>query len=419
MSRLSTLDEGVSIALDSIRANKIRSSLTILGVSIGVGVAMMIAAMVTGIRESIMDGFEAAGPENFAVVRFDFTGVRISTGNQRPPWWNRPRVEPEEAQRLARLPGVEVALYNFNFSTTMSVDARRVNGVQSNAYSSGWPAYTPGYFVVGRDFTPQEVGQSRPLVVLSVPLAENLFGDLDPIGRKIRVSAGRRAVNEAFTVVGVFQNEENIFSAAIKHWAIFPYSSAMKRLKASHWQAGVWVVPRDSVALADVMDQVIGAMRSMRRLRPMEENDFSLLRSDQIIEAFNKFTGVFFLVMLALSSVGLLVGGIGVIGIMMISVTERTREIGIRKAVGATRREILWQFLVESAVLTLLGGATGMALGAGAAKAVAAMTPIPAVVPVWAVIAALAMAIVTGVLFGIVPAYRASRLDPVHALRFE
>ncbi len=419
MSRLNTLDEGVSIALDSIRANKVRSGLTILGVAIGVGVVMMIAAMVTGIRESIMVGFEAAGPDNFSVMRFDFTSVRLVQGNSRPPWWNKPRIEPEEAVRLARLPDVAVALYNFSLTTNMAVDARSVRNIQSTAYDAGWPAYTPGRFVSGRDFTPAEVRQSRPLVILSVPLAQELFGELDPIGRKIRVSAGNRGVSEAFRVVGVFQTEDNIFAAAIKHWAILPYSSAMKRLKASNWQAGVWVVPRDSTVQSDVMDQVIGTMRSMRGLRPREENDFALLRSDQIIEAFNKFTGVFFLVMLALSSVGLLVGGIGVIGIMMISVTERTREIGVRKAVGATRREILWQFLVESAVLTLLGGATGMAMGAGAAKAVAAMTPIPAAVPIWAVVAALLMALVTGVLFGIVPAYRASRLDPVHALRFE
>jgi putative ABC transport system permease protein len=416
---LNSLKEGISIALESIRANKLRSGLTILGVAVGVGVVVMIAAMVTGIRQSITEGFDTAGPNNFSVSRFDFTGVRISMGNHRPPWWNRPRIEPEEAEYLVRLPGVREALYNFNFNTTMSVDAQIVRGIQSNVYSAGWPAYTPGDFTAGRDFTPQEVRQSRPLVVLSVPLSQELFGELDPIGRKIRVSAGRRDVSEAFRVVGVFQNEENIFSAAVKHWAIFPYSSGMKRLKVSNWQAGIWVVPHDSVTQADAMDQVIGAMRSMRKLRPKEDNNFSILTSKQIVEAFDKFTGIFLLVMLALSSVGLLVGGVGVIGIMMISVTERTREIGIRKAVGATRKEILWQFLVESTVLTLLGGVTGMALGGGSAKVVAAMTPIPATVPIWAILAALAMAIITGILFGIIPALKASRLDPIHALRFE
>ena len=419
MRNLNMLGEGVRIALDSINANKVRSGLTILGVAIGVGVVVMIAALITGIQTSVMDGFESAGPDNFGVVRFDFTAVRASFGNRRPPWWNKPVIEPEEAERLARLPAIQEALYNFAFASTMVVDARRVNSVQSTAYSSGWPAYQPGTFAAGRDFTPHEVAQSRPLVVISLPLAEELYGGLNPLGRKIRVSVGRRAVSEAFTVVGVFEPEENIFAAAVEHWAVFPFTSAMKRLKASNDQASVWVVPRESALQADAIDQVIGSMRSMRGLRPRDENNFAIMRSDQLVEMFNTFLGVFFLIMFALSSVGLLVGGIGVIGIMLISVTERTREIGIRKAVGATRQEILWQFLVESAVLTLLGGMAGLTLGGALAEGVAAYTPIPATIPIWAIFTALVMAIVTGVLFGIAPAYRASRLDPIAALRHE
>ena len=419
MRRLTMLEEGVKIALDSIRGNKIRSGLTILGVSIGVGVIVMIAALVTGIQSSIMDGFESAGPDNFAVMRFDFSAVRLSFGSRCPPWWNKPRIEPEEAERLARLPAIREALYSFDFNATMAAEGRRVNAMPSYGYSSGWPAYSPGTFVAGRDFIPQEVAQSRPLVVISLPLAEELFGGLDPVGRKIRVTLGNRAVSEAFTVVGVFEREDNIFSAVIEHWAIFPYTSAMKGLKASNWQASVWMVPRASVPQETAIDQVIGSMRSMRGLRPRDENNFAIIRSDQLLEIFNTFIGVFFLVMLALSSVGLLVGGIGVIGIMMISVTERTREIGIRKAVGATRQEIMWQFLVESAVLTFLGGVAGLALGAGLAEAVAAYTPIPPSIPLWAIFAAMGMAIVTGILFGIAPAYRASRLDPINALRHE
>ena len=246
MNRLDMLGEGVGIALDSIQANKVRSGLTILGVAIGVGVVVMIAALVTGIRTSVMEGFEAAGPDNFGVMRFDFSAVRVSFGSRRPPWWNKPTIEPEEAERIARLPAVQDALYNFSFNTTMAVDAHRVNGVQSSGYSSGWPAYQPGTFAAGRDFTPQELAQSRPLVVVSLALAEELFGGLDPVGRKIRVTAGRRSVSEAFTVVGVFEPEENIFSAAVQHWAVFPYKSAMKRLKASIFQANIWIVPRPS-----------------------------------------------------------------------------------------------------------------------------------------------------------------------------
>ena len=419
MNRLNTLGEGVSIALDSIQANKVRSGLTILGVAIGVGVVVMIAALITGIRTSVMEGFESAGPDNFGIMRFDFSAVRASIASGREPWFNKPVIEPEEAERIARLPAIQDALYNFNFSTTLAVDARRVNGVQSSGYSSGWPAYQPGTFSSGRDFTPQEVAQSRPLIVVSISLAEELFGALDPVGRKIRVTAGRRAVSESFTVVGVFEPDESIFAAAVPHFAVFPYKSALKRLKASNFQANIWVVPNPSFPIEEAQDQVIGTMRSMRGLRPRDENNFAIMRSDQLVEIFDTFIGVFALIMLALSSVGLLVGGIGVIGIMMISVTERTREIGIRKAVGATRQEIMWQFLVESAVLTLLGGIAGLLLGGGGAQAVAAYTPIPASIPLWAIFTAMAMAIVTGVLFGIAPAYRASRLDPITALRYE
>ena len=419
MTRLHTLEEGVTIALDSIRANMIRSGLTILGVAIGVGVVVTMAALITGIRSSIVEAFESAGPDNFSVVRFDFTGIQINSGGSRPPWWNKPRLEPEEAERLAKLPGVEASLYNFGFGSTMIVDDRRVSGIQSQAYSAGWVNFAAGHFSAGRDYTPAEVRQSRPVVVISSDLATELFGDRDPIGRKIRVSAGSRGVNEAFRVIGVFKADENIFSAVNKHFAVFPYTTAMKRVKASNWQAGIWIVPKEGARQADVVDRVVGVMRGMRGLRPQEEDNFAIVRSAQLLDMFNQLTGVFFLVMIALSSVGLMVGGIGVIGIMMISVTERTREIGIRKAVGATRQEILWQFLVEAAVLTLLGGASGMVLGATLAGAVAAKTPLPASIPLWAVATALGMAIVTGMLFGLVPAFRASRMNPVTALGHE
>jgi len=160
-------------------------------------------------------------------------------------------------------------------------------------------------------------------------------------------------------------------------------------------------------------------LRVARGLRPAEENNFDVVTQDKLMDMWNKITGVFFLVMLSLSGVGLMVGGVGVVAIMMISVTERTREIGVRKALGATRRVILWQFLVEAATLTLVGGAVGMVLGGVIAFIVAQTTPLPAVVPVWSVVVALGAATMTGILFGIYPAARAARLDPVEALRYE
>ncbi|MFO8173073.1 MAG: ABC transporter permease [Gemmatimonadota bacterium] len=417
---LVTLDEGFRIAVAAIRANKLRSSLTILGVAIGVAVVVTMAALITGIRSSILEAFESAGQENFIVTRFDMTNVRIvHDGSGRPPWWNKPRITPTEAQRIARLPGVGEAVVDFDLNVSISFEGDRVTGIQGSGSSAGWPGYTIGDFVAGRNFIPAEVEQSRPVLVLSRALAEELFGQLDPIGKRVRVSGGRSGVSELFTVVGVFDTGDNIFSEAMEHFTILPYTAALKRLKANDMFFQVLVVPATGVSQSEAQDQVIGLLRTMRELGPAEENNFAVIRSDQLVDLFNRLTGVFFLVMLALSSVGLLVGGVGVIGIMLISVTERTREIGIRKAVGATRREILWQFLVEAGVLTLLGGASGLAIGALAANAVEAVTPIPASIPLWSVLAALAMAVLTGMLFGLLPAVRASRLEPVDALRYE
>jgi len=255
--------------------------------------------------------------------------------------------------------------------------------------------------------------------VLSSDLATELFGQRDPIGRRVGVESPFRSIREDFTVIGVFEPEANVFAEAAPHWAIFPHTSATKRLDAPDSQAQILIVPADSVNVAQVKDRVVGLLRGLRGLGPREESNFALLESAQLLALFDRLTGVFFLVMIALSSVALMVGGVGVIGIMLIAVTERTREIGIRKAVGATRREILWQFLVEATVLTVLGGAIGMAIGAAAAKLIEARTPLPASVPLWSVVAALAAAAVTGVLCGLVPAYRAARLDPVAAIRFE
>jgi putative ABC transport system permease protein len=182
---------------------------------------------------------------------------------------------------------------------------------------------------------------------------------------------------------------------------------------------GVFVVTATDFTQTEAMDQVITLLRTRRGLPPSEDNNFAVIRQDQMIETFNRFTAAFFAIMVGLSSVALMVGGVGVIAIMMIAVTERTREIGIRKAIGATRREILWQFLFESVTLTLIGSVIGMALGGGAAALVAALTPVPASVPLPAIVAALSMAAMAGIVFGLWPAMRASRLDPVEALRHE
>jgi len=417
---LSALVEGFLIARDAITANKVRSLLTILGVAVGVSVVVAIGALMTGLRQSVMAAFEAAGPNNFVVTRFDFTAINVGDDNDRPPWWGKPEIEPHEALRLDALPSVQDALYDLNqFQVDIQFETETMESVLASGTAAGWSAYQAGDFVVGRDFTPAEVQQSRAVVVLSTGLAEQLFGQRDPIGRRVRVSNPFRGTQEPFTVIGIYELEENIFSSAFRNWAVFPWTAAVRRLRQNTFQAQILVVPADSVTAQRAQDDVIAAMRGMRGLGPREENDFSLMSSAQIADMFNRLTGIFFLVILLLASAGLLVGGVGVIGIMLISVTERTREIGVRKAIGATRREILWQFLVEASVLTCGGAGVGLLVGWAMAETVARFTPLPAAIPVWAVGAALGMAALSGMLFGLLPAYRASRLEPVAALRFE
>ncbi|MDA0328918.1 MAG: ABC transporter permease [Gemmatimonadetes bacterium] len=417
---LAAFSEGLGIALDAMNANRVRSALTVLGVAVGVSVVVAIGALMTGLRSSVMDAFTAAGPNNFIVTRIDFSAITISFGNNRPAWVGRPEITSAEADRIASLPSVEAALYDLNnFQVEIEFEGERMSDVFASGTSSGWPAYNAGDFASGRDFTPAEVQEGRAVVVLSSGLAEQLFGQRDPMGRRIRVVNRFRGTQEPFTVIGVYELETNIFSQAFQNWAVFPWTSAVRRLRQSQFQAQILVVPNDSVSAQRAQDDAIATMRGLRGLGPSVANDFSIMASSQILDMFNQLTSVFFLVILLLASAGLLVGGVGVIGIMLISVTERTREIGVRKAVGATRREILWQFLVEASVLTASGAGVGLFLGWAMASAVARFSPLPAEIPLWAVGAALGMAVMTGMLFGLLPAYRASRLEPVAALRYE
>lgn len=420
-ARGKVLLESARVAVEALRANWLRAALAVLGVGVGTGVVVTIAAVVTGIRTQVMSAFDSAGPDNFMVMPFDMSDVRASfDGAGRPPWFDKPDISNREVRRIQSLPAVQEAIAGYEFGAALRFESDWLYNVSWRGASPGWPAYTVGDFVSGRDFTFAELDQARAVVVLSEKLAEVLFGHLDPIGKRVRVNAGRRAANELFTVVGVYSVADNYFGEMQDNFAIVPYTAADKRLKArDRWTfMAVQVVPREGEAV-EAEHQIVSTLRSMRGLGPGEENNFATIRGEQMVELFNQLTTMFFAVMLGLSSIGMLVGGIGVIGIMLISVTERTREIGVRKALGATRREIMWQFLLEASFLTALGGAAGLLVGWGASSAASALTPLPARIPLWSVGAAIALAAATGIVFGLLPALRASKLDPVDALRYE
>ena len=403
--------EGVKLAFDQLRSNKLRSGLTILGIIVGVATVVLMSAAILGIRNPILESFEAAGPKNFIVARFDMFAV--SSEGDGPPWEGTPEITPTEARMLERLASVERTIVDVQLQTTLQYGSQRLTGVQTYADGAGWDEFVAGRMVQGHNFTQSDVDAARAVVVLTGGVSEQLFGPLDPIGREIRINGYR------FTVIGVFEPTKNIFSGLVPNIIAIPYSTAFKYLNVDDTFLTILVVPEDEATQARAMEDVTTALRVRRGLRPADANDFVLLRQDEMFESFNRVTGVFFAAMMALASVALMVGGVGVIAIMMIAVTERTREIGVRKALGATRREILLQFLVEAVTVTLIGTIIGLTIGSGFAMLLRLFTPIPAEVPLWAIGAAIGMATISGVLFGLWPAWRASRLDPVEALRYE
>ena len=411
---MSAVREGVGIALDSLRSNRVRAALTILGIVIGVATVMAMAALIVGVRSVVTDELSALGPDNFVVERFDQTEVRlVNDGTQRPPWEGKPPITPAEAALIASLPAIQSVTPAVGTSVELRRESTVISSIEVRGRGHLWPDYSRGEFVYGRNFLPAEESRAAQVVVLSEAASDAIFQGRNPVGEYVRMRG------ERFQVIGVYREPGNIFSGAMPSWVTVPASTAVQRLRANPDWYSLLVVPEVGYSQAEAIDQVTSALRAYRGLRPGEENNFALIRQEALMQMFNRLTGAFFLVMLVLSSIGLMVGGVGVVAIMMISVTERTREIGVRKALGATRREILWQFLVESMTVTLVGGAIGVLFGGGGAMLLGALTPIPAAVPLWSVVAALAVSAVAGIGFGLYPANRAASLDPVEALRYE
>ena len=410
---LTRMAEGIGIALDSVRANKVRAFLTILGVAIGVMVVIAIGAAITGINRSVTVMLESAGPKTFFVFRHFQDELLVNDGDNRSPWRRSPWLTVQEAEMIRQLPSIrDVAVSEYS-NGPVSYGSTNLSEVQVAGFGPAWVLVTGGELRAGRNFSPVEYASGARVAVINDKLAEALFPGLDPLGKRIKI------FGEPFEVVGLHVEAASLFSGGGSPRLAMPHTTFEK--VADYWKGWmqIAVLPTDLATVAQAQDEVIGAMRAARGLEPGEDNNFAIVTQDRFLNMFNQMTRGFFLVMIALSSVGLMVGGVGVVAIMMISVTERTREIGVRKALGATRSEIMFQFLVEAATLTLIGCIGGIALGALIAAGIRSWSPVPAEVPMASVIAAVSASILTGVLFGLYPASKASRLDPVEALRYE
>ncbi|MBA3557760.1 MAG: ABC transporter permease [Gemmatimonadaceae bacterium] len=412
-ARLSALLEGVRIAFDSIRVNKVRAGLTILGIAVGVFVVTAMSAAVHGINAGVTSSLAAAGPNTFFITKWPMQMNSCTGSDDSCPWRRNAPLTLRESEAISRLPAVARVTAHVGSSVAIKYKDRDLPSVSLDGYTPRWMEVTAGDIAPGRSFTDEENESASLVVIVNDKVVERLFGESDPIGKVVFMQG------QPFRVIGVYRTTGNVFESGGSGKVIVPIETARRRLNVGVRWLDLTVKPRDEVAQDRAIDDVVAALRAGRGLRPAQENTFFVSTQEKILELYNKIVGVFFLVMLVLGSIGLIVGGVGVVAIMMISVTERTREIGIRKALGATRRIILWQFLVEAATLTTVGATAGLMVGGLLTWAIRTYSPIDASIPPLAIVAALVASAFTGVLFGLLPAIRAARLDPVEALRFE
>ena len=413
-ARLYNLTEGVRIALEAIVGNKVRAGLTILGVAVGVFVVVVISAAIHGINQSVAQDFESTGPTTFFVSRYPISFEACDGSDDTCKWLRNPPISWAEVDRLSQLESAASVGVRMDWSGAFKYRDRSLPSAPIEAYTANWSQFgAPELLPGGRVFTEQEVRGASRVVVLNTTAAERLFGDGDPLDKDITINAIQ------FRVIGVYKDNASFLSGGDRPKGVMPITTLQRALNVRRSDMGLVVKPRIGVSRDAMVDEVTVTLRAMRGQRPSDESTFSIITQDKLMETYDKIFGMFFLVMIALSAVGLIVGGVGVVAIMMISVTERTREIGVRKALGATRLTILWQFLIEAVTLTGIGAMTGLFVGWLVALLIRSTTPIEASIPPGAVVASLLASCVTGILFGMIPAARAARLDPVEALRHE
>jgi putative ABC transport system permease protein len=408
-----TLFSGIGMALDTIRGHKMRAVLTVLGVIIGTGAVIGVGSILAGLDGAITNILKSFGPNTLVVFKFKI-GVR--TGDLTPEEMRRKPLSYENARAIIeRCPSVQhVSPYLFPDWHTLHRARYKGNDIYRVDLGGTEEGYAAGGTVMkfGRFFTDTESRHHLPVAVIGEDVQKAFFAGQDPGGKWIEVDGHQ------FEVIGAMERPAASFPGSQDLRVLFPYFTMQKLFPNA--RENMLIVIAYPGMMAQAQDEVRTVLRIERRVPPNQPDSFSISTSEQMVEDFHKVTAMVALVVVVLSSIGLLVGGIGVMNIMLVSVTERTREIGIRKAIGARRADIVLQFLTEAVVLTVLGGMLGMFFGWLVSLAARLVFPsLPTAVPLWAAILGVAVSVGVGLFFGIWPATRAARLDPVVALRYE
>ena len=406
--------ENLAMAFDTLLAHKFRSFLTVLGIVVGVLTVIVIASILTGMRQSVVSQIEDLGTNNIFAFHLN-TGVQVGR-RSREEMLRKPLSLADAAAVREQCPSVhDVSWRLVPFGTRIQAQYQgsTLRNAEFLGVSANYGAVANVKVENGRFFSDSEERHRMPVAVLGPDAAEAMFSYSDPVGKQILV------MGHPHTVIGVTEKSKSSFlSEGSDNFVILPYGSMRKMMP---WEdKHILFIQAESGSRAEALDEVESLLRRRRGVGPREENDFDLTTADRVITQLDSITGVIGLVAIAISSVGLLVGGIGVMNIMLVSVTERTREIGVRKAIGATRRDIVLQFLFEAMTLTGIGGVFGILLAVAVSYLIVLLVPaLPAVIPLWAVVAGLAVSIGIGLVFGVWPARKAAQLDPIEALRYE
>ncbi len=410
MNNAMPLAEGFRQAVQIVTGHKMRSFLLILGVAIGVATLLAIYTIVSGLSGRIRDDIVSAARPYLYVARYDGLGGDVEEKMRRP------RIEPDCAEALEGVAGVADIDYMMsnNRNTVLTYGQERTNLVQVFGASAVFPSIYSFTLAQGRFFTWDEQAGRRRLCVLGDGPARTLFPAADPIGKKVRL------FGVEYEIVGTMESRKHVLGQMGDNWVVVPWTAFEKDFSfGDRDDRSLAVTVAEGWTVDEVRPEVIGALRRARGLGPGEPNDFDVVASETYGELVDRLTQGVALVLVVLSSIGLMVGGIGVMNIMLISVTERTREIGVRMAVGARRGDVLRQVLIEASILTGIGGLIGVVLGYGLAWLGTRLLEFPFRLDPVVVVVAVMFSASIGIFFGLYPANRAARMDPIEALRHE
>jgi putative ABC transport system permease protein len=404
------LYEAVVAALQSLRANKLRSFLTLLGIIIAVISIIAVVTVIQGLNDKVTDLFTGRGADVFEV---DKIGELVTSRAEWERLSRRPDLTVRDAEALAR--GGDAVGY-----VSASVDgfarvAYRERVIESADLQGLGREYSfLAEFEIGRGrhMSPSEVGRSAAVAVIGPQVAAEVFRGEDPLGKRIRVGSG------AFTIVGVAKERGSTFGVSQDSFVAIPIG-AFQKMYGQRRSVTIAVKPTSPDRLEEALDETRLLLRARHQLRPGEEDDFGIVTTEGLLTLYRRVTTGVYSALVGLVAISLVVGGIVVMNIMLVSVTERTREVGIRKALGARRRDILTQFLIEAVILSAAGGLVGILGGFGIALLVSAATPLPSSLQWWSVALGILLSSGVGIFFGIWPALKAARLHPIEALRYE